>query len=120
MIYLKLMRFFTSCFFACNLWSLVSSRIFAFYDKDLMELHSSVGVGGGGEWKKVLHAIILTTCWCIWRARNELVHNAKKVEPKILLGEIKSLLFLWITNRSKSIDVRIKYAQHKSYLELIK
>ncbi|KAL8253657.1 hypothetical protein R6Q59_031878 [Mikania micrantha] len=65
--------------------------------KDLLEIHK---MGGGGpRKKKLIHAVILTTIWCIWKTRNEAIFKGKRSSLHGLLEEIKSLSFLWTRNR---------------------
>ncbi|XP_076893789.1 uncharacterized protein LOC143545881 [Bidens hawaiensis] len=71
-----------SCQFAQSVWCIISfwckiSPFFAFSVKDLLELHRFYQLP---KWKaKALNAVCLTTTWCLWRARNALVHEGKPI-----------------------------------------
>ncbi|KAJ0871513.1 hypothetical protein HanRHA438_Chr11g0513211 [Helianthus annuus] len=51
--------------------------------------------------KKCLLAIIFSTCWFIWKARNDLTFNNLKRRTEYVRDEIISNLFRWVVNRSK-------------------
>ena len=54
---------------------------------------------------KVTNAVILTTLWTIWKARNARVFNNIETPPAKVLEDIKTSSFLWIKNRGKGIMV---------------
>ncbi|KAL4583053.1 hypothetical protein LXL04_007617 [Taraxacum kok-saghyz] len=54
---------------------------------------------------KVTNAVILTTLWAIWKARNARVFNNIETPPAKVLEDIKTSSFLWIKNRGKGIMV---------------
>ncbi|KAJ0494868.1 hypothetical protein HanIR_Chr12g0602351 [Helianthus annuus] len=46
-------------------------NVFAF--GDLMEAHRFLNLGT--KEKKIIHGIIMVTCWCIWKGRDALESN---------------------------------------------
>ncbi|KAJ0431388.1 hypothetical protein HanIR_Chr17g0847831 [Helianthus annuus] len=82
---------------AISIWCNISS-IFAFEYKDLMGTQDSIQ--GGKKMKKIIHGLVITSCWCIWKSRNELVFKQIKRSPQDILIEIKSRGFRWLNNRS--------------------
>ncbi|MFS8006042.1 putative reverse transcriptase zinc-binding domain-containing protein [Helianthus anomalus] len=96
---------FCSCVVAANIWYLISrwcriSTIFAFCIRDLTAVHEHSGLHRVA--KEALHGIILTGCWCIWKARNEKRFNNNRKAILDIFQDIKSLSFLWYRNRSKN------------------
>ncbi|XP_022041955.1 uncharacterized protein LOC110944608 [Helianthus annuus] len=95
---------FLSCFIASNIWNGVSAwckvpNIFAFSIKDLLDFHLTLRVP---EKKKVaVQGIIIIVCWSLWRARNNVKFSNLSVKIDSILSEVKSLSFLWFSNRSK-------------------
>ncbi|XP_022041328.1 uncharacterized protein LOC110943906 [Helianthus annuus] len=94
------------CYVASNIWQKVAewcniSPIFAFNFRELLESSNINGLKKSK--KKALYAIILTTCWIIWKGRNDKIFRGKKVNYEELLSEIKAQSHLWITNRAKEI-----------------
>lgn len=95
---------FTGCAALAEVWQAVFDwcrvpQSFVFHVKDLVTLHLSAM--SGNRQKKVFHGVILTTVWSIWRARNDLIFNAKQVSTRKIFEEIKVMSFLWITNRGR-------------------
>ncbi|KAJ0733174.1 putative reverse transcriptase zinc-binding domain-containing protein [Helianthus annuus] len=69
---------FTACSIAIRVWVEFSTwcnipPIFAFDFKNLMEIHKSNQ--GDKNMKKILRGLVIISCWCIWKARKELVFN---------------------------------------------
>ncbi|KAF5800069.1 putative reverse transcriptase zinc-binding domain-containing protein [Helianthus annuus] len=96
---------FCSCVVAANIWYLISrwcriSPIFAFYIRDLTSVHEHSGLHRVA--KEALHGIILTGCWCIWKARNERRFNNNRKAILDIFQDIKGLSFIWYRNRSKN------------------
>ncbi|KAF5796881.1 putative reverse transcriptase zinc-binding domain-containing protein [Helianthus annuus] len=92
----------TSCYFATVIWNLVSNwcevrPIYPFSIRDLTDAHKYMNVDTGK--RKVIQGIIYTTCWVIWKTRNNQIFN-NKIEPiSKTMESIKALGFLWINNR---------------------
>ncbi|XP_076887303.1 uncharacterized protein LOC143537409 [Bidens hawaiensis] len=69
---------FISCVIAQKVWCLISQwckvpSIYAFSVRDLVELHLYSLFPK--DKAKALHAVCLVTMWCLWKKRNELIHN---------------------------------------------
>ncbi|PWA79609.1 RNA-directed DNA polymerase, eukaryota [Artemisia annua] len=95
---------FTGCIISTVLWQHISSwckvqNLFAFSFKDLLEAHNYVGLSGRA--KDIFYGIIIIGCWSIWKARNNLKFQQKKVRMEDFIGEVKALGFLWAKNRAK-------------------
>ncbi|KAI3761910.1 hypothetical protein L1987_52333 [Smallanthus sonchifolius] len=105
------MHTFTGCGFTYGVWSFVEKwcrldPIIAFDVKDLLLLPDSVR---GPKWaKKIIRGIIMTSCWAVWRARNDKAFEG--VIPKVneVFATIKSLSFLWLRSRSKFKTIQWK------------
>ncbi|MFS7995527.1 hypothetical protein Hanom_Chr12g01118931 [Helianthus anomalus] len=71
--------------------------------KDLLEFQKTLTVSA--KIKGLLHAIILTTCWMIWKARNDVIFNGKRVSIGKIVGDVQNSTFLWINNKAKNYAV---------------
>ncbi|KAL8248807.1 hypothetical protein R6Q59_005675 [Mikania micrantha] len=105
-----------ACHLASGVWQSISQwcnipPIYAFRIRDLLELPKNYK--GNKTKKNLLHAVIITVVWCIWKIRNGIVHNG--ISPSIgsLVEEVKSLGFLWVKNRAK-LD-RLDWNNWKSF-----
>ncbi|XP_076881447.1 uncharacterized protein LOC143529564 [Bidens hawaiensis] len=98
----------TGCLVAAVVWEHVSRwckipPIFGFSVRDLLELYKTIEIG---ETKKeALHGIVIMACWRIRKAGNEKVFNSKVVNLEEIIGDIKSLGFLWFKNKSKNRSI---------------
>ncbi|KAJ0623822.1 putative reverse transcriptase zinc-binding domain-containing protein [Helianthus annuus] len=95
---------FISCRFADLIWLKVSRwcrvpPIFAFSGRDLLELHKFSRLGSSE--RLAFHGIVITTCWCIWLARNKAVFSASRPNVETVFSEIRALGFFWFKNRSR-------------------
>ncbi|MFS8032492.1 hypothetical protein Hanom_Chr17g01558421 [Helianthus anomalus] len=54
---------------------------------------------------KVIHAIILITMWCLWKARNELIFNQTHTSLPQIIEEVKGLGFLWVRSGAKGLTI---------------
>ncbi|KAJ0812657.1 putative RNA-directed DNA polymerase [Helianthus annuus] len=94
----------TACYVSSVVWNAVSQwcripGIFAFSTKDLLSLHKDLSAS---DKKKVaVQGLIIITCCCLWRARNKLVFSNSPVRIDKIISEIKSIGFLWFSNRSR-------------------
>ncbi|XP_022031960.1 uncharacterized protein LOC110933025 [Helianthus annuus] len=94
---------FTARLLVHRVWSMFSEWVkmqpfFAFSIYDILELHKSWV--GNKESKEIVKGLVITTCWCIWRARNlQIFENGSGNEDDIF-REVKSLSFFWFKNRS--------------------
>ncbi|KAK1423184.1 hypothetical protein QVD17_18479 [Tagetes erecta] len=97
---------FTACPKVTTVWNSVASwckisPLYAFSINDIFELH--VHKPGSPIWKKLINAIVLVTCWCFWKARNEQSHGNKVKTADQIVNEVKAMSFLWIRNRATKI-----------------
>ncbi|KAJ0586913.1 putative reverse transcriptase zinc-binding domain-containing protein [Helianthus annuus] len=84
----------TGCAFSMGVWTAITTwckvpRSFVFHVKDLVEMQDYSGVSGNK--KEVLHGVIIITCWCLWRARNDKVFSNKMPNVTDLVADIKGL-----------------------------
>ncbi|KAJ0468848.1 hypothetical protein HanIR_Chr14g0701311 [Helianthus annuus] len=54
----------------------------------------------GKKTKKIIHGLIIITCWCVWKRRNEMVFQNIKHSPQDVLGEVKSRSIVWLSKSS--------------------
>ncbi|XP_076936225.1 uncharacterized protein LOC143603273 [Bidens hawaiensis] len=95
----------TGCMVAAIVWDHVSKwcrvpPIYGFSVRDLLELHKSCKLGLVE--KEAFHGIVIIVCWRVWKARNEKVFEGKDIKIEDIIGDIKSLGFLWFKYRSKN------------------
>ncbi|PWA80722.1 RNA-directed DNA polymerase, eukaryota [Artemisia annua] len=95
---------FSGCIVSSVLWHRISTwckiqNLFAFSFKDLLEAHNYVGLTGKS--KDIFYGIVIIGCWSIWKARNNLKFQQKKVKMDDIFSEVKVLGFLWAKNRAK-------------------
>ncbi|KAL8234561.1 hypothetical protein R6Q59_020661 [Mikania micrantha] len=95
---------FVTCRMAQYIWEKISEwcrlePLIIFSLNDLADV-SKLG-SGSKKWKKMIHAVCVTTLWCIWRHRNKIVFKSQSSSNNNLLEEICTLSFLWVKNRAK-------------------
>lgn len=95
---------FAACGFAQMVWTFVSQwcgipEIYAFGLRDLLELDAVIS--GSAKFKKAFQAVCLTSLWCIWKARNQVIFEHKSPSLQKTTGDIKALSHLWVKSRSK-------------------
>ncbi|KAJ0937659.1 putative reverse transcriptase zinc-binding domain-containing protein [Helianthus annuus] len=96
---------FTACPLAMGVWERVGfwcniPKFFVFSFRDLIEIHK-VGNRSSAE-RKALHGIVITTCWILWKARNELRFNGVRRSVEDVFSEILIVSFFWFKFRAKS------------------
>lgn len=96
---------FTGCCFSLLVWSEIEKwchlpPIIAFSTKDLLIIQQNVN--GSIQRKMMVQAVMLISCRVIWKSRNIMVFNCKRTKIEEVLGEIKSIGFLWLKSRSKN------------------
>ncbi|KAJ0895798.1 putative RNA-directed DNA polymerase [Helianthus annuus] len=97
---------FAACSFTQEIWEEVFrwGRIatpFFFSAKDVLGYNTHCR--GSRRWQKIIYSIVQTAIWCIWRTRNDVVFNNKRMAVKNVVEEIKVLSFLWLKHRAKAI-----------------
>ncbi|KAJ0897860.1 putative RNA-directed DNA polymerase [Helianthus annuus] len=95
---------YTACYVSAIVWNMVSEwcripGIYAFSIKDLLCFHKDLSASV--KKKEAVQGLIIITCWSLWRARNKLIFSNTPVKIDGIISEIKSLGFLWFSNRSK-------------------
>ncbi|KAI3792985.1 hypothetical protein L1987_35597 [Smallanthus sonchifolius] len=95
---------FTACPLALGLWEKISywcriPNFFIFSFRDLLEIHN-LGVRRASE-RKVLHGIVLSACWVLWKARNSLRFNGKRCSVDEIFSEVRVVSFFWFKHRAK-------------------
>ncbi|PWA48207.1 toll/interleukin-1 receptor (TIR) domain-containing protein [Artemisia annua] len=93
-----------SCYVSASVWNAISNwcnipQLFAFTIPDLLSAHNLCRCDK--EKKALLQAIIYTSCWCIWKERNEAIFRNKRPSIPNIIKEIKCLSFLWVKTRGK-------------------
>ncbi|XP_076883544.1 uncharacterized protein LOC143532362 [Bidens hawaiensis] len=94
---------FTGCPFVSEVWQQVwrwcniQAQVI-FHVSDLLGIHKSAM--SGQRQRETLYAVVLTTFWSVWRARNEVVFNHKEPSVQAIVEEVKVMSFLWIRNRA--------------------
>ncbi|KAJ0846868.1 hypothetical protein HanRHA438_Chr15g0729751 [Helianthus annuus] len=59
-------------------------------------------VGSREESERVaLHGIVISACWFLWKARNDLRFNGKKCSVEDIFSEVRAVSFLWFKHRAK-------------------
>lgn len=77
----------------CNL-----PPIYAFSVGDLLKFHE--GIPGPKSKKIIVQAIMLISCWIIWKSRNKMVFNKRRVSVEEMVRDVKAFSLLWIKNRA--------------------
>ncbi|XP_076931992.1 uncharacterized protein LOC143597359 [Bidens hawaiensis] len=96
-------HFFVSCGVAQLVWQAVSSwckipSILALNIHDLLDWYKLTNFPKRKA--KMFHAICLGSIWCFWNARNDKVFNGKPIMVESIVGEIKTLGYLWLKHKS--------------------
>ncbi|KAF5795822.1 putative RNA-directed DNA polymerase [Helianthus annuus] len=104
----SVVHLFCSCSVASIVWQKISwwcriPPIYAFSFRDLLEIHRFSNVAN--NLKSVIHDIIITTCWCLWSARNKAVFSGIEAKVESVFSEVRSLGFLWYKYRVKDNPV---------------
>ncbi|XP_076888203.1 uncharacterized protein LOC143538559 [Bidens hawaiensis] len=89
---------FTNCLVSMAIWEGISrwfkmSPFSASSVRDLLNIAKTSGLEA--EKKDMTHKTIIISCWSIWNARNGKIFKGKEEKLKEIIGEIKSLGFLW-------------------------
>ncbi|KAJ0780408.1 putative RNA-directed DNA polymerase [Helianthus annuus] len=95
---------FTACRLALGVWEKISfwckiPKFFVFSFRDLVEIHK-VGDRSLAE-RKALHGIVISTCWVLWKARNNLRFNGISSSVDEVFSEVMIVSFFWFKYRAK-------------------
>ncbi|KAD5961453.1 hypothetical protein E3N88_12926 [Mikania micrantha] len=52
--------------------------------------------------KELILSVIQKTVWCIWKARNDVMFNQRKVLKEKIVEDIKTLSYFWVKHRMQS------------------
>ncbi|KAL4560066.1 hypothetical protein LXL04_032214 [Taraxacum kok-saghyz] len=63
------------------------------------------GWRGSRNRRLVLEAVLCITFWMIWRFRNDVVHESRKMRKDMIVDNIKEISFVWVTNRFKKTNI---------------
>ncbi|KAD5961513.1 hypothetical protein E3N88_12986 [Mikania micrantha] len=63
---------------------------------ELSEVRPEMGEGGPE------HGFIQKAVWCIWKARNDVMFNQRKVLKEKIVEDIKTLSYFWVKHRMQS------------------
>ncbi|PWA55808.1 reverse transcriptase domain, Reverse transcriptase zinc-binding domain protein [Artemisia annua] len=93
---------FTACIIANGVWDAICTwcnipKGFLFSFQDIIEMANRVD--GSRVRKQVVYGVIVLTCWCIWKARNEKRFNNVEIKVPKIVTDVKSLGYLWYRNR---------------------
>ncbi|KAJ0758378.1 putative reverse transcriptase zinc-binding domain-containing protein [Helianthus annuus] len=99
---------FSGCEMSLRVWNRLCEwanipHIFAFSFGDLVEHYKFCP--GNKEYKEVVRGLIIVACWCIWNARNAKFFSSKETSWEKIFGEVRSLGFFWLKNRSKHRNI---------------
>ena len=107
---------FLTCSFADELWTYITvwcklasgkpSNI-----RNLLEIHKQPTIDPSKA--KHINLVILSYIWIIWKTRNYLIFSHKIPSSRYATKEIKSISFLWYSNRTNS--PRIEWTKWSSF-----
>ncbi|KAJ0432691.1 putative reverse transcriptase zinc-binding domain-containing protein [Helianthus annuus] len=88
---------FTSCEVSYRVWLSISKwfrlpPFILFSIRDILTLYETANMDKRKA--DILHGIMITACWCMWRGRNEKVFNKKDYATDRIFGEIRSFGFI--------------------------
>ncbi|XP_022001404.1 uncharacterized protein LOC110898836 [Helianthus annuus] len=100
----SVLHIFTACPVALGVWEKISfwcriMNFFVFSFRDLLAVHS-FGDRGPLE-RKALQGIVISACWCLWKARNCLRFNGKRSSVDDIFSEVRTVSFFWFKHREK-------------------
>ncbi|PWA81382.1 reverse transcriptase domain, Reverse transcriptase zinc-binding domain protein [Artemisia annua] len=95
---------FTACSVASGVWGGISSwckipPLFMFSFKDVFQLINHLD--GSKTRKEVIYGLLILTCWCLWKARNDKIFNNREANVVHIVSDVKVLGFLWYSSRFK-------------------
>ncbi|XP_022032637.1 uncharacterized protein LOC110933739 [Helianthus annuus] len=95
---------FTGCELSDYIWNRLCAwigipNVFAFSFSDILNLHDNVPAEKKA--KKIIFGLVIVTCWCVWKARNAKIFSGINASKEEIFGEVKSLSFFWLKNRSR-------------------
>lgn len=87
------------CSYAVQTWQEVQSRIgvrIIASGQSLQEIwHNSLQLQGNRYWYKMKPILISCGCWLLWKQRNGIVFNDKRLPPRILADRIVHEFQMW-------------------------
>lgn len=55
--------------------------------------------------KQVLQVVGCTSLWFLWKYRNDVVHDSKKIQKSMIIDGIQEFSFRWFSTRQKKVKV---------------
>ncbi|KAL4568159.1 hypothetical protein LXL04_023765 [Taraxacum kok-saghyz] len=55
--------------------------------------------------KKSLEVVVCAALWILWRYRNDVIHESRKMRKGVILDCIKEFSFVWFRNRQHKVVV---------------
>ncbi|XP_076919810.1 uncharacterized protein LOC143580751 [Bidens hawaiensis] len=88
---------FTGCGFSMTVWEGILRwcslpNFFVFSLKDVIEMHRMDGLSPLR--KEIIRGVVMTCCWRIWRARNEMIFDDKRCKVVEIVADVKAISFL--------------------------
>ncbi|KAJ0554299.1 hypothetical protein HanHA89_Chr08g0306161 [Helianthus annuus] len=65
---------------------------------------------------KAIYLVVAAVCWSLWLARNETIFRNRMLQVFNVIGEDKTLSFLWISSRAAKIKVEWKNGVSSIYV----
>ncbi|XP_076902328.1 uncharacterized protein LOC143557043 [Bidens hawaiensis] len=95
---------FILCGVAQSVWCVLAQwckvpNLFLFCFLDILNAYKFLRLSKAKA--EVFQGVCLIATWCLWKKRNDIVHNGTPVSISSLVEEVKVLGYLWIKNRGK-------------------
>lgn len=92
------------CEGAARCWHIVNQNIDTHTNMDFAQWLEGIVAGQSGDWK----AKVITLCWSIWRARNDLVWNGKRWTSMRIVAKAWEFLSQWKEAQNRNFKVPIQ------------
>lgn len=95
----------------CRVSRLIWEKVFAWWGierKNIVDINQILTCGGNKKWKvesrKIWEGVIWSFLYMIWRQRNAMVFQKKKLNVEVMFIESQWRVFLWIKSRYKKVS----------------